>query len=624
MLRTFDTIGCIFLDSEKAQVFSQDSLRDTTDDLRESMYNVGTVAMDLNEKQKERLARKAQEEQERKCLAAEAEQEENPEDDDGDDAPVAQPKGGARGGRAGRGRGRGRKWPKAVEIEEQEQGEDDDNKDADRDWFPETAEQDTDKTRKRKTPSILQLVGLTEQGYKTTKETRCTRYEAKRKEEEEVEPDEEELERQRVIAEQKERLRETQRQTRAQTKEKKKEAKAFQDCMVSTIATAKKGKLRKIELKKEQEEVKDMSGKPLPEGHRNLPDHVHCKNIRAANGFQQYVREIIKQFEKVVREGKNVAEEYRLIIQSVFWACKVVGVAGTRKADVDEVFAAIKDKECAAWRMKLKGRKFLKPDVAAEYDEEEEAVLIEQPWRPPNIDELLKEEIANKTPLQLDALNRDIKAAMEHQQKAHRHAADSLEKMEVIRRNTSIPTFLRIADALYRPLVVMRLPSVDDALDESLKIKRQREETRREYENPIEDVAMFQNVPRCNKEWEFIAEGKATRMLAAIVTRYIHERINKDTAKVLSAKSLHKKFGIAESSLGKVISGRQYKGGKEIGEYVLDEEEIEIEDDIELEPAEGTSGLEPVLKKGKGKKTDRKRQASEIRKDQQKKKRKKG
>ena len=93
--------------------------------------------------------------------------------------------------------------------------------------------------------------------------------------------------------------------------------------------------------------------------------------------------------------------------------------------------------------------------------------------------------------------------------------------------NTSIPTFLRIVDALYRPLVVMRLPSVDDALDESLKIKRQREETRREYENPIEDVAMFQNAPRCNKEWEFDAEGKATRMLAAIVTRYIHERINK-------------------------------------------------------------------------------------------------
>ena len=278
-------------------------------------------------------------------------------------------------------------------------------------------EQDTATARKRRTPSILQLVGLTAQEYKTTKEMRRTRYEARQKEEEEMEQDPEEQERQRIIAEQKERLRETQCQTRVQSKEKKKEAKAFQDRMVSTIATAKKGKLQKIELKKEQDETEDVSGKPLPEGHRNLPDHIHCKNIRAANGFQQYVREIIKQFEKVVKEGKNVAEEYRLILQSVFWACKAVGVAGTRKANVDEVFAAIRDKDCAAWQMKLKGRKFLKPDVAAEYAEEEEAILIEQLWRPLNIDDLLKDEIANKTPLQLDALNRDIKSAMEHQQK---------------------------------------------------------------------------------------------------------------------------------------------------------------------------------------------------------------
>ena len=50
-----------------------------------------------------------------------------------------------------------------------------------------------------------------------------------------------------------------------------------------------------------------------------------------------------------MKEGKNIAEEYKLIIQSVFWACKAVGVAGTRKADVDEVFAAIRDKDCMAW-----------------------------------------------------------------------------------------------------------------------------------------------------------------------------------------------------------------------------------------------------------------------------------
>ena len=55
-------------------MFSQDSLRDTTDDLRESMYDVGTVAMDLSKRQKERLARKAREEKERKWQEAGAEE----------------------------------------------------------------------------------------------------------------------------------------------------------------------------------------------------------------------------------------------------------------------------------------------------------------------------------------------------------------------------------------------------------------------------------------------------------------------------------------------------------------------------------------------------------------------
>ena len=42
------------------------------------------------------------------------------------------------------------------------------------------------------------------------------------------------------------------------------------------------------------------------------------------------------------------------------------------------------------------------------------------------------------------------------------------------------------------------------------------------------------------------------RMLATIFTRFIHERINKDTAKVLSTKPLHNKYGVARLSLGKV------------------------------------------------------------------------
>ena len=121
-------------------MFNQDSLRDTTDNLRESMYDVGTVTMDLNEKQKERLARKAREERERQ-EAEQAERGENPEDDDDEeDTTGNRQKGSTRGGRTGRGRGCGKKWPKAADTVQQEEDDDDE---ADKDWFSETEEQDT-------------------------------------------------------------------------------------------------------------------------------------------------------------------------------------------------------------------------------------------------------------------------------------------------------------------------------------------------------------------------------------------------------------------------------------------------------------------------------------------------
>ena len=84
----------------------------------------------------------------------------------------------------------------------------------------------------------------------------------------------------------------------------------------------------------------------------------------------------------------------------------------------------------------------------------------------------------------IKALSEEIKQVLYHQQKAHRHAADSMQHLETIWMNTTIPMFIRIAEATVCPLVTLRLTSVDDVLDKTLRIKKQREETCREYEKP--------------------------------------------------------------------------------------------------------------------------------------------
>ena len=78
---------------------------------------------------------------------------------------------------------------------------------------------------------------------------------------------------------------------------------------------------------------------------------------------------------------------------------------------------------------------------------------------------------------------------------------------------------------------------------------------------PIHEVVFAQNVPKYNPEWEHSANGRATSYLATLVSRYMHELQQKDKKVVLSAKALEMIYHTASSSIGKLISGKQYLGG---------------------------------------------------------------
>ena len=78
---------------------------------------------------------------------------------------------------------------------------------------------------------------------------------------------------------------------------------------------------------------------------------------------------------------------------------------------------------------------------------------------------------------------------------------------------------------------------------------------------PIDEVVFAQNVPKYNPEWEHSPNGRATSYLATLVCRYMHELQQKDKNVVLSVKALETIYHTASSSIGKLISGKQYLGG---------------------------------------------------------------
>ena len=94
---------------------------------------------------------------------------------------------------------------------------------------------------------------------------------------------------------------------------------------------------------------------------------------------------------------------------------------------------------------------------------------------------------------------------------------------------------------------------------------------------PIDEVVFAQNVLKYNPEWEHSPNGQANSYLATLVCRFMHELQQKDKKVVLSAKALETTYHTASSSIGKLISGRQYLSG-----YALEP----VRDKIEAEGKE--------------------------------------
>ena len=124
--------------------------------------------------------------------------------------------------------------------------------------------------------------------------------------------------------------------------------------------------------------------------------------------------------------------------------------------------------------------------------------------------------------------------------------------------------------------MAIKIPEVEDMIaraQEKVDAIKQAKQKFGEL-RPIDDVVFAQNVPKYNPEWEHSPNGRATSYLAMLVCLYMHELQQKDKKVVLSAKALEMIYHMASSSIGKLISGKQYLGGYAL-EQVRDKVEVE-------------------------------------------------
>ena len=358
-----------------------------------------------------------------------------------------------------------------------------------------------------------------------------------------------------------------QAEAQAREKEQKDKAKRYSQRIMSGKFLKQPKAVTLVEPKKRKKSMK--MGDIASAEEEDEPDNIqeespHCINMTRAEDYQAYLRQVVLEFERLIKSGAtNISEEYAKVIQSMFWAVKANKQTILNGADPAEVLASVPDARCKAWQLKLNRKTAVDPTTLVEdTDIGPQMASDVMNLKPQEIFEMVEEELVGKTKEQVNMIKKCIGNICREQALAHRHAAEAADNMANLTKLVSLPILIKVIGATMRPTVAIKIPEVDEMMaraEQKVEAIRQAKQKVRELK-PIDKVVFAQNVPKYNPEWEHSPNGRATSYLATLVCCYMHELQQKDKKVVLSAKALETIYYTASSSIRKLISGKQYLG----------------------------------------------------------------
>ena len=376
-------------------------------------------------------------------------------------------------------------------------------------------------------------------------------------------------------------------EAQAQEKDQKDKAKRYSQRIMSGRFLKQAKAVTLVEMKKRKKSMKmgDIASAEeeddpddIPEGFHLQEESPHCINIKRADDYRAYLRQIVLEFERLIKSGAtNISEEYAKVIQSMFWAVKANKQTILNGVDPAEVLGSIPDATCKAWRSKLNGKTMVDPVTLVDDTEIGPQMASDvMNLKLQEIFELVEEELVGKMKEQVNTIKKCIGNICREQALAHRHAAEAADNMANLTELVSLPILIKVMSAMMRPTVAIKIPEVDDMMARAQqKVDAIRLAKHKIGElKPIDEVVFAQNVPKYNPEWEHSSKGRATSYLVTLVCHYMHELQQKDKKVILSAKALETIYHTASSSIGKLISGKQYLSGHAL-EQVRDKVEAE-------------------------------------------------
>ena len=190
----------------------------------------------------------------------------------------------------------------------------------------------------------------------------------------------------------------------------------------------------------------------IPEGFHLQEESPHCINMKRADNYQAYFRQIVLKFERLIKSGAtNISEEYGKVIQSMFWAVKANKQTILNGADPVEVLASVPDARCKAWRLKLSGKTAIDPTTLVEDTEIGPQMASDVlNLKPQEIFELVEDELVGKMKEQVNIIKKCIGNICREQVLVHRHASEAADNMASLMELVSLPILIKVISATMR------------------------------------------------------------------------------------------------------------------------------------------------------------------------------
>ena len=283
-------------------------------------------------------------------------------------------------------------------------------------------------------------------------------------------------------------------------------------------------------------------------------------NPTEAAGFRATMKSLAVGLKEAVKKGKDVEATYKDLIKSTIEVARAMRYPGAFTVEAEEIFNAIPDLKCNAWRKYIKGDEMMDPkDVVLDEDEEEQDdLLIQGPVLGEESTQAAAKAIHNLPEL----LKRDAKANLvklfDNQMKAHQYAAEACKNLKELHKTLPLEVFLRIADSAMRPLVIMHIPSTEAMCTKMPEMAEAKTKKTTAGARRVKDVMENTNLPQLQKDWTLEETYKARKMIACIIYKYVRDAMYNETT---ATHVVVDKFNVKQTTIHRQLYGKKYPGG---------------------------------------------------------------